>query len=495
MRAGFRTEWAIIAGTLVMLLLLLILFGYSHPHSDDYSYHRILEQKGFLDGSIYLFRSNTGRFLSTALIFLNPMRTQGIAGYQWLTASLFAVFVLSLFALLYRLLNRFLAFFSILGLSAFILLIFCSFAPDLHEFCFWLSAEATYLAAATLWCWGIILHTLLPEQRYRNNSFMKILALLHAVAICGTSEAGIFLYALVLCVAALYRRRHPGRSDRFFYGIVAVFALSAIGVLTAAGSQNRFGQTPFSGHLLLAIGGGLYASFYWLMQWLLVLVPAVLLYLSVWGRRLLPWSAFASNSGIFRSQKVLSAGLSFFVLCQMAAVWMSGSMPEERYENVLFLFVLLLCCFAAQLFFYEQGQYFIPLADAAGKRGRAGAMLYLLAIFCSWPNNYSKAVLDTCSGAAAGFYNENRQRDASLAAQSGDLVVTTPLIHQPALLYYPLFSCDSVADEQDIPRLALANYFGKKWIYEYPCSPEAKTYSLRDILKQKRQEFFPERSK
>lgn len=478
-----------------MLLLLLILFGYSHPHSDDYSYHQILEQKGFRGGSTYLFNNNTGRFLATALIFLNPMKACGIAGYQWLTASLFAGFVLSLFALLYRLLNRFLAFFSILGLSAFILLVFCSFVPDLHEFCFWLPGEATYLSAAILWFWGIILHTLLLEQRYRNNSFIKMLALLHALAICGVSESGIFLYTLLLCVAALYRWRHPGRTDRFFYAIVAAFVLSAIGVLTAAGSQNRFGQTPFSGQLMLAIGGGLYASCYWLMQWLLVLVPAVFLYLSVWGHRLLPWSALASSSGIFRSKNVLAAGLSFFVLCQMAAVWMSGSMPEERYENVLFLFVLLLCCFTAQLFFYERGKYFIPLADVAGKRARIGATLYLLALFCSWPNNYSKAVLDTCSGAAAAFYDESRQRDASLAATQADIAAVKPLMHRPVLLYYPLVSCDSTLDEQDIPRLALANYFGKKWIYEYPCSPEAKAYSLRDILKQKRQDFFPEKNK
>ncbi|HTN17275.1 MAG TPA: hypothetical protein VL092_06320 [Chitinophagaceae bacterium] len=495
MKAGFRTEWAIIAGSVVMLLLLLILFGYSHPHSDDYSYRQIHEQKGFWEGSKYLFNHNTGRFLSTALIFLAPLKIPGNAGYQWLTAALFTSFVISLFALLYHLLKEFLSFFQLLGLSAFVLLVFCSFAPNLHEFCFWLSGEATYLAAITLWFWGIILHTLLLEGKYRNNIFINVFTLLHAVAISGVSESGIFLYSLLLVVSGLYRRQHPTAGNRFFYGIVACFVLCATLVLTAAGSQNRFGQTPFSGHLLLALGGGLYASCYWLAQWLVFLLPAVLLYLSVWGRRLLPWSAKLSSFRMFRSGKVLASGLLFFTLCQIAAVWMSGSMPEERYENVLFLFVLLLCCFSAQLFLQEQHSYLSNWKEVAEKRARTGALICLIAVLSSLPNNYSKVVLDLCSGAAAGFYDESRQRDASLAGKQGDVVAVQPMMHQPVLLYYPLLSCDSTVDQQDIPRLAFANYFGKKWIYEYPCSSEAKQYSLKEILKQKRQEFFPERSK
>jgi hypothetical protein len=495
MKVRFRTEWAIIAGTLMMLLLLLILFGYSHPHSDDYSYNQIRQQKGFWGGSIYLFENNTGRFFSTALIFLSPLKAHSVAGYQWLTFSLFASFILSLFVLLYSLFKEFLAAFQILALSAFIVLVFCSFAPNLHEFCYWLSGAATYQVAATLWFWGIVLHTLLLQERFRNNIFINILALLNALAITGCSESGILLYALLLVAVALYRRQHPVSDNRFFYFIVTCFITLAALVCTAAGSRNRFGQTPFSGNVLLALGGGLYASCYWLAKWLLFLPAAVFLYLSVWGSQLAPWVASISSIRMFKAKYVLIAGLSFYTLSQIAAVWMSGSMPEQRFENVLFLFLLLLCLFTAQLLFYEQQALFAAWHTTVKKRIRIVAILYFAGILAGLPNQYSKAVLDVCSGTAAGFHRENQQRYITLAAKGRDIVSVVPITQQPSLLYYPALGCDSTMDRNDIPRLALANYFGKKWIYEYPCSPESRGYSLKEILKQKRRAFFPEGKK
>lgn len=490
MKIWTKIEWAIIVAASVLLLLLLILFAYNHPHSDDFSYNYFIQHKSFWEAQKYLFANNTGRFLSTSLIFLSPLKQHSIAGYQWLTAGLFLGFCLSLFLCLYIILSGYVKGKSIVFLFAFLFLGFCSFIPNLQEFIYWLSSSATYMTATSFWLWSIVFHFLLAQPKHQRKWWLWMLCGLNTIAICGCSEAGILLNSIPLLLHFLYPRPNNKSHHKGIWIILAIYLLASYLTGTAPGNINRHRQTPFSGNLLLAFSGGFYAAGFWLSKWALIFMPLVCFYILIFGHRLKNWSTQISHFKIFRAKTIFIGSLIFFLLCQIIVVWMSGSTPEARFENVLFLFLLISFLFASQLMMQEQAEFFDMLKGKLHRGFKTLSFIYLLCIFIVIPNHAMNAMLDVVSG-NAGKYNQENIRRYSLIAKSDANIIGVPNIKfRPKIIYYPTLSCSSSIDTNDIPRRALADYFGKKWIYEYPCRAEIPEYSIKELLKQKRQQFF-----
>lgn len=487
-------EWAILGAASSLLLLLLILFSFSHPHTDDYSYNYILQTKGYAKGLEYLFQYNTGRFFSTLVIFQNPLKFHSIIGYRWFTAGLFVFFILSLFLFFRILLHQYIASKNIVILFAFVCLCFCAFMPNLHEFCYWLCGEATYLLAAAFWLWAIVLHCLLLQKKYENNPLIWTFAILISFAIAGCSEVGIFLYSLVLLLSYFYRRQFRGSNNRLFYLSCILFGAIIVFVFFAKGNLNRKNNTPFSGHVLLALSGGFYATGFWLSNWAIIFFPAICFYVLIFGHRLVGWAEKLSSFRFFKAKTVFISSLLFFLLCQILVVWMTGSTPEQRFENVLFLFLFLAFLLAAQLMMHEQAEFFAMLKKGNIHRGfKTLSFVYFISIFMVVDNNFYFALFDIFSGRTQQFAAENSKRDERILLAKDSILGVSSLNAQPKLLFAPVFSCSSRVDENDVPRMATANYFGKKWIYEYSCNTETPEYSIKEILKQKRKQFFSDK--
>lgn len=197
-----------------------------------------------------------------------------------------------------------------------------------------------------------------------------------------------------------------------------------------------------------------------------------------------------SHFKVFRAKTIFIGSLIFFLLCQIIVVWMSGSTPEPRFENVLFLFLLLSFLFASQLMMQEQSEFFDMLKGKLHRGFKTLSFIYLLCIFIVIPNNAINAMLDVMSGNARAYNQENIRRYSLITKSKGNIIGVPSIKFRPQIIYYPTLSCSTSIDTNDIPRRALADYFGKKWIYEYPCSVEIPDYSIKELLKQKRQQFF-----
>jgi hypothetical protein len=475
MRFRLTAERAITGAALVMVLLLLFLFPFSHPHTDDFSYNQFLQDRGYWNASVYVFTHNGGRFLATALLFLSPLSKHQIGAYPLLTATLFTAFIGSIF--LFSLVSG--GKKNAVIFASFLLLCYLSFLPNLHELIYWLAGAATYLSAATLFLTLSSLHLLLVQPKYEHQKLLWLLAALNTICICGCSEAGLLL-AVIPTFLHIFWLRLQKLSARKAAIPGVCWLTAALFVLLAPGSMHRHSETPFSGNLLLAIAGGAYATVIWLLQWALPLLGTSIAYAAYIAPRLRnrsqPLSAHLS------ARKVLLAGLLFFAVCQLIAVWMSGSMPEPRFENILFLFVLLCDLLAVQLWVNQRAE--------ASPTYRKKALIPLALAFLIMPQHFSQAFNDLFSGAAVQFDQQNKERYAFLT-QSGDSIVKVPAIAaHPDLLYTPAAACDSVPDKKDVPRLAMAEYFGKKWIYEYPCRPEKQESFIKVWLKQKRKDWF-----
>lgn len=490
MKFCITPQRAITGAALLLLLLLLFLFAYSHPHSDDYSYDYFLRHKGYWNASLYIYQYSGGRFFATALIFLSPLVCKSVVGYQILTATLFLWFVLSLYFFCRVVSGRLHA----LLLTAFIFLVCCSFLPDLHEFSYWLCAEATYLAAAALFLSATALHILLAQEIYAFRSGLWVSLFLNTLLLCGCSEAGLLLGVVPVGIHIAYRW-WVRQQDKRLYVLAAFLICISLIVAMAPGNLHRHAHTPFSGSVLLALSGGIYSAVSLLARWMLPLVISGLVYAFLLAPALDTRFKPVESACRLSAKQVLAAGLLFFTACQVAAVWMSGSVPEARFENVLFLFLLLVTLFAVQL---RAGRTVAAL-QASGHPLIKGMQVFgvalLVAVYLSVPNNFSRAINDLASGSAHKYHLENQSRYAFLRSACDSIVAVAPITAHPHLLYYPTANCLPHPDEEDLPRMAMADYFGKKWIYEYPCSPEYPQPSWKDWLKQKRQEWFSDSKK
>lgn len=469
-------ERAIIGAAFCLLLLLLFLFPYSQPHSDDFSYNQFLLDQGYWPATKYVFTHNGGRFLATALLFLSPLSSHNIDAYPIVTAGLFLFFIAAIGFFSRVVAGRKKAF----PFAALLFVCYLSFLPNLHELIYWLAGAATYLSAATLFLTLCSIHLLLARKDYENRQYLWLVAGTNALLICGCSEAGILLAAIPHGLHLLWRHSQKLPLGRII-ALNILWLSTAFLIVLAPGSIHRHAQTPFSGQPILAIGGGLYVTAEWILRWGLSLLAAAAVYAALIAPFLKERSSWINR--FLNLKSLLIFGLLFFIACQSAAVWMSGSVPEERFENLLFLYMLLYSFLAAQIWVNQQNS--VPMYPL-----QVTSALLLIVAFCSLPQNFSKAVSDCCSGAAQRFDQQSKQRYALLTI-SEESVLKVPMISAaPDLLYYPSLSCDSIPDKMDVPRLAMAEYFGKKWIYEYPCRPEKQISSLKAFLKQKRKDWF-----
>jgi hypothetical protein len=275
----------------------------------------------------------------------------------------------------------------------------------------------------------------------------------------------------------------------FWLSTITYFVLFVV-ISFSGGNLNRHGLTPFSGNILLALSGGSYAAALWLSKWAIIFMPLVCFYILFFGHRLQAWSAKISQFRFFTAKKVFISSLIFFWICQIVVVYVSGSTPETRFENVLFLFLLLSFLFAAQLMMHEQSEFFEMLKGRLHRGFKTLSFIYLICVFIVIPNNAVNAMLDIVSGNAVKYNEENQQRYALIHQQKGAIISVPPIMAHPQILYFHTLSCSNTPDENDIVRVAFAEYFGKKWIYEYPCNSEVKDYSIKELLKQKREQFF-----
>jgi hypothetical protein len=495
MKIWTKIEWAIIVAASVLLLFLLILFAYSHPHSDDFSYYYFLTHRNYADASAFVYNYSGGRFFSTILIFFNPLLYNSITGYQWLTASFFVCFVFSLFCFLYIILFKATQLKSIVFLFAFLLLAFCSFLPNIHEFAYWLCAEATYLLAVTLWLWSIILHSTLANTKHQNKWWLWLLLAVNTVALVGCSEVAMMINFIPWLLHYLYRYQYLNLSHKGFWITTILFFGVCFIVSFSGGNISRHGLTPFSGNVFLAISGGFYSAAFWLSKWAIVFVGVVCFYILIFGHRLKEWTTMIRGFKIFKSKVIFVSSIIFFLMVQILVVWMSGSTPEMRFENVLFFLLLISFLFSAQLLMNEQSDFFDMLTGKLHRGFKTLSFIYLFCIFIVVPNNAVNAMFDVLSGSAYHYNQENKQRYLQIKRSKDSIVAVLPIIARPQILYFPTLTCNQSPDPNDLPRLCLANYFGKKWIYEYPCNTELPNYSIKEILKQKRQQFFSKEKK
>lgn len=479
-------EKVLISAMIILLLLVLFLFAFSQPHSDDFSYYSFIKNKSYSEASYFVYKYSGGRYFSTFLIFLSPLLWKSISGYQWLTALMFLAFIQCVFIAARYVFPESKNDKLAIRIAVYFLFIFIMFMPNLHEFAYWLCAEATYLSAAALWLLICALLCKLTRATFVHQKKQWFLLNLFILLALGCSEWVMLSLLLPLLLQAYYLKTKYNKIPIAYFISCATYLIATLLISISSGNMGRQEISPYSGNILLALGGGIYAGFSQLILWSPFLIPFSVLFTKLFKSYLLHHQDNVFLTAPFFNIKWLAAIiLTAFFLSQIAVVAMTGSVPESRFQNLMLLFILTGIVFINYVAL-NNNQCFVTNKVLLNKL----AFPVLITIFFVFPNNFKAAIIDVFSGSAYHFNLESKARYNTILSQKDSIIAVSPLKNRPKLLYYPSLSCQKLPDTADIPRLRLAEYFGKTWIYEYPCSVKTDTSKLKTYLKQLRNQYF-----
>lgn len=481
------TEKVIIVLGMSLLFLLFSLYPFSHPHSDDFSYFTFLNENTYWDATKLVYKFSGGRYLSTILIFLSPLANHNVQAYPILTSSIFLFFLLSAYWSLKTFLYLNKNSKTFWAIYFFIVGVYLTIMPNIHEFIYWLCAEATYLTAASFWLLTLALLTKLVLPTDKPKYLNWIMLNIAMIGLLGCSEVSIMLYLIPLYIHFSIRKQYDTLLHFGFLSNVIIYVALVLIVTITSGNVGRHNITPFSGQIMLSIFGGLYAASQLLVNMLVLVLPASVCFVLFFGEKLKPlFTNLLHNFSVFRPINIMISTIVFVVLSQIVVVWMTGSVPELRYQNVIYLVFILSMTLLLQTLYT---QYDIKKSALTYKIQNL-CVIYLFVLFSFVPNNYVKATWDLFSGTSYNFNKQQNERISIINNQTNTIAVVPPITAKPFTLFFPTLSCSSYPDKNDLPRMGLANYFGKKWIYEYPCSSEKPIYSIKEQLKEFRKYYF-----
>jgi len=392
----------LVAGCLmaaVALAPLLALAPYAHPAADDFSYAAVMRDIGFWRGQAYVYNTWGGRYTATLLLAALPSLLNG--GFAVVPVVCIAALA-GAGALAVNVLCR--------GRSApvravvfgSIMLVAVAGAPSLREAFFWGIGVATYTLGAALALAGYCLLQLRSRRLHIAGTVALVLA-------CGCSEV-----CAGLTVAATVLHAHRAGWQRW-WPVVGIVLLAAAALVVAPGNFVRRSGTPYSGDWLVGTGAGLYA----LARLAITRAPLLV------GLAGILLSLPRNSSGAPLRTGWWKPWAAVMVLGHIGIGWMAGSLPEQRVENVFWIYGLAVIAFRCVR----------RRAVQSPRRALAVGIVGLIIGFFVLPHGLRTAYADWVSGRGRAFHQASLRQEALALEPGTDSVALPPLQPLPHTLF------------------------------------------------------------
>lgn len=438
------------------ILPFILLCAYSQPSADDWYMAADTMEKGWWQSNIDFYLGLTGRFFSSALLFLHPMLLSFTA-FKFYSLALVLGLVLSMrWAVGAWFPEASKGWKWALVVMAVVLFLW-GMASTAQGF-YWGTGSAGYTLPCLLsFCIAGMFGRRCLDAGWRPRPALVVVAALLAVAITGCTEVAMAVFLLhISTLNALFFWRHRKVSRPLLIVLIATFVGVAIVVLTP-GNANRetWYHNEVNHRFVPAILMALKLAVRQVGIWL-VFVPVLLFSLVTLG-------AWPQSLQISRQRAwelvavavVLMAGtvLGGFFL----GTWSMGGVIPQRAVNLLLLF------FIVDWVILLTG--LVPLLRPLGMViPRPGLALSLGAfvIFVSWAlvstNNVKTAWRDLISGDAAGYDRESEARHAMIRASSEPDMLVPALRARPRTLFFN----DLTTDPTNWRNTGCARFFRKR---------------------------------
>jgi hypothetical protein len=427
-------------GVWVVLLALLgvfpfVLLGiYAHPSADDWYMAADSVEKGFWKANLDYYKEATGRFLSSAFLFMNPILFS-FGAFKCYSVCL----VLGLVASARWAVGAWFPHMSSMwkwaaALSGMTLFLWGMASPA--QAFYWGTGSAGYTLPAVM---ALAIAALTGRQSlelgWKPSAAVLVLSALLAVAATGCTEVAmalLLLHVLALNALVVWRsRRINGPLAVLLLAIVvgAAIVMLAPGNATRSSLYSNGVNHVLPAALALALKLGVRQVGGWLVY--LPFLPFSLIALSAW-----PVARGVSRQRaveLILLAVVLMAG-GVFGAFFLGAWSMGAALPLRAVNLMLFFFIIDWCVLLAGIVALLRSlELRMP---RPGLLSALGILLLLAAAAFSPGNNVKDAWRDLGGGAALRYDQESSRRHALIRASQEADVLVPPLTARPDTLFF-----------------------------------------------------------
>ncbi len=463
---------------LYTILPFLILCIFNQPSVDDFEYAVRDNTSSFLSAQVDTYFNWSGRYFSTAISRINPIRFGSFIGYKAASFILILTFLLVLHLFLSHSFKH-LKDKQLLSLTAFFSIIYISQMPDIsrgfyymtHYFVYQLPNILTILLA-------ILLIKLFNSNKNWNIILYKTGIIIICIAIIGTLELSLvyIMTSLILLSYQLWRRKH--KLFNFLLLVCMISLIASLVMTLAPGNYARMDLSPNdSKKFIWSFMASSILIITYLYKWGLVLIVASIMYALIWNDSSVLHSRY--QSWVFKIPIWLSLSCFFTTLFLMNFVytWSVGGVPKPNVENVIYFYFLLGWFYNLHVILNK-----LPttLQIAPHSLFTVSAIALFIRLVLDINNNISTAYLDLISGKAARHNNELNMRYVFLNQSNCKICIVKPLTGMPKSLY--IYDLTAKLEEQDLLiNSAPTKYWRKESIILSSHSPK-QVYNNQETL-------------
>lgn len=450
--------------TALFLIVLIIPFVincfFAYPQTDDFVYSVAARSQGFFKAQYDCYVNWSGRFTSTALLSINPLVYDSLAGYRLVFAILIIAQLASLYLLTDVLTKRTLSWREKLVFSLTLLFAFLDQMDDLRSGLYWMAGVVTYQVAETMMILWLSLVLLMNQDQKYDNVQNKGAVVVLSILLGGTNEIVLSLTFLFSALLISYQYAFKKTATRFqLVTFMAVATGSCLG-LFAPGNFARM-KSDYDTHRDIwaiawnAFKGSLASIEVW-MTYPLTLILMTMVFCTVISRPRLK-AAFCSINVLFSMCILLFLiFLSFFI-----PYWGTGLYPQNRVLNMIYFFFMIGWMINLAVIFAKFGEPALAfLKKIPVKRWSMVAAAFVIVLFSLQTSNFVMVTKDLLSGDSLRYSAEMRQKQSQIMQCATNHCTSEDVTTRPASLYFYFIGFDS----QYWVNRGYAAYFGKKSI-------------------------------
>lgn len=449
--------------TIVIILLTALITPFvincffAYPQTDDFFYSFISRNLGFFKTQYHVYVTLSGRFTSTALLSINPLVYNSLAGYKLFFAILILVQLSSIYFLIDALTKKMLSWQEKLIFALTLLFAFLDQMDDVRSGLYWMAGVITYQVAETLMLFYISLFILINQDRKYGSLLNKCVTIILAILLGGTNEVVLVLVFIITSLIiinsyVIKRIITPFQIATF----IAVSIGSCIGIM-APGNFARMSDYHDRKNLFITVWNSLNLAFtsieVWITSPLALILMGMVLFVVIRKPQL---------RTLFGSFKIVSSTcllLFLTFICFFIPYWSTGMSPQNRVINMIYLFFLVGWMTTLAIIFAHFGESILLLMKKIPiKTGFVVIVAFLITLFSFGASNFLLVTKDMLSGDSFSYNAQMRQRESQIINSDKDNCTLENITSTPRSLFFYFIS----QDKDYWVNGCYATYFGKK---------------------------------
>ena len=451
----------LLAALLSVLTPYLYISFFTHPIADDYCFAFLEKDVSFLKGYIHLFFNMGGRYITNALIFLNPIAFHNITLYKFIPLFQILIALFSFYYFFRALTSRAMSRINSLNAALLFLLLYLFQMPCLAEGIYNYGASVNYhlgIIVAVLY-FGLLVDYFMKHYFIHRFFHCFIGIFLLAITIGFSEVITLVLLSLHLLILFQYFvKREKIKTEWWILFFTCTF-FSFI-MFASPGNAERSLNYPDNHNFFRSLSFSLMQVCRFGLDW--ISVPVLLLSIAFIGTV----SSLRNKMPFFLQEYFLNPWASALLLawilfvCVFPPYWATNILGQQRTVNVACFFFLLywfICIgFYVNIYFKNWNLSFL-----ANKKLQVLISACVICIFICTKNGYA-VFTDILYNRVEKFDNQMQQRfdTLSIEANKNKIVYLKPLSEKPK----SLFVLDLSADSGHWINYCQAKYFGVKTI-------------------------------